>query len=174
MLLAIVGTLMQHEIIDYRWIAVGLVVGTVIGIPLGTRVPMTAMPQRIAISHTFGALAATLVGDRGVLHDHTATTIGARPTMAALGFEVMFGSLTVTGSFVAFGKLQEILPGRPITYRGQNAVNIALLRLVDSGRARRRRRRPERRAAVLRDGRARAPRSACCSCCRSAARTCRS
>ena len=62
MLLAIVGTLVQHEIVRYDWIVGGLILGTIIGIPLGTQVPMTAMPQRIAISHMFGALAATLVG----------------------------------------------------------------------------------------------------------------
>src|SRR5919201_4247579 len=62
MLLAIVGTLVQREIVRYDWIVAGLALGTVIGIPLGLLVPMTAMPQRIAISHMFGALAATLVG----------------------------------------------------------------------------------------------------------------
>jgi NAD(P) transhydrogenase subunit beta len=115
MLLAIVGTFFHHEIVRYDWIVGGLVVGTVVGIPMGLLVPMTAMPQRIAISHMFGALAATLVGviEYG-LHG------------AALGFEVLFGALTVTGSFMAFGKLQELLPSRPVTYRGQNAVNIAL------------------------------------------------
>jgi NAD(P) transhydrogenase subunit beta len=122
MLLAIVGTLLHHEIVRYDWILAGLVAGTVIGIPLGVMVPMTAMPQRIAISHLFGALAATLVGVveyrlHGAALDHA--------KMAAVGFEVLFGALTVTGSFMAFGKLQEIVPGRPVTYRGQNAVNIA-------------------------------------------------
>lgn len=126
MLLAIVGTLMKQEIVSYGWIAAGLLIGTVIGWPLGTRVPMTAMPQRIAISHMFGALAATLVGvAEYYTHMRDGLTI-PRPTMAALGFEVLFGSLTVTGSFMAFGKLQEILPGRPITYKGQNAVNIGV------------------------------------------------
>jgi NAD(P) transhydrogenase subunit beta len=130
MLLAIVGTLMKQEIVSYGWIALGLVIGTIIGWPLGTRVPMTAMPQRIAISHMFGALAATLVG---VAEYYTHMRDGieiARPIMAALGFEVLFGSLTVTGSFMAFGKLQEILPGRPITYKGQNAVNIGVFILT--------------------------------------------
>jgi NAD(P) transhydrogenase subunit beta len=123
MLLAIVGTLVQHEIVRYDWIAAGLILGTIIGIPLGVMVPMTAMPQRIAISHMFGALAATLVGVAEYwLHG---AEIG-HGKMAALGFEVLFGSLTVTGSFMAFGKLQEIITGRPVTYRGQNAVNIAL------------------------------------------------
>ena len=60
MLLAVIGTLIKQEIVSYGWIAAGLVIGTIIGWPLGTKVPMTAMPQRIAISHMFGALAATL------------------------------------------------------------------------------------------------------------------
>jgi NAD(P) transhydrogenase subunit beta len=127
MAIAIVGTLMQQAIIDYRWIALGLGVGTVIGIPLGTRVPMTAMPQRIAIALTFGASAATLVGI-AEYHDHRETlALGQR---VAVAFEVVLGSLTVAGSFVAAGKLQEVLPSRPLTYRGQNAVNFALLAVI--------------------------------------------
>jgi NAD(P) transhydrogenase subunit beta len=124
MLLAVVGTLIKQEIVSYTWIAAGLIIGSIIGWPLGTRVPMTAMPQRIAISHMFGALAATLVG---IAEYYTYTRDGVtipRPIMTALGFEVLFGALTVTGSFMAFGKLQEILPGRPVTYKGQNAVNF--------------------------------------------------
>src|SRR5919108_1014344 len=123
MLLAIIGTLVQHEIVRYDWIIAGLVLGTIIGIPLGLLVPMTAMPQRIAISHMFGALAATLVGVAEYWQHGGA--VGAA-TMGALGFEVLFGSLTVTGSFMAFGKLQGLITGRPVTYRGQNAVNLTL------------------------------------------------
>ena len=126
MLLAIVGTLIVHEIVEYRWIVAGLVLGSIVGWPLGTRVPMTAMPQRIAISHMFGALAASLVGIAEYTHHARAGEI-PRPQMAALGFEVLFGALTVTGSFMAFGKLQEFLPGRPITYKGQNVVNLAAM-----------------------------------------------
>ena len=123
MVLAIVGTLFHHEIVRFDLIAVALILGTVIGYPLGMFVPMTAMPQRIAISHMFGALAATLVG---IAEYHGWGGNVPRPTMAALGFEVLFGALTVTGSFMAFGKLQEFITGRPVTYRGQNAVNITL------------------------------------------------
>jgi len=81
------------------------------------------MPQRIAISHMFGALAATLVG---IVEYREAAGHIDTMRMGALGFEVLFGALTVTGSFMAFGKLQELVPGRPVTYPGQNAVNIAL------------------------------------------------
>jgi NAD(P) transhydrogenase subunit beta len=125
MLLAICGTLAHHEIVRYDWIIAGLALGTVLGYPLGVYVPMTAMPQRIAISHLFGALAATLVGVAEYYTLMRGPGVG-HAEMAALGFEVLFGSLTITGSFMAFGKLQEILPGRPITYRGQNAVNLTL------------------------------------------------
>ena len=125
MLIAVVGTLVHREIVRYDWIIAGLVLGSLIGYPLGMWVPMTAMPQRIAISHMFGALAATLVG----VAEYVARGHGAeveRAQMAALGFEVLFGSLTITGSFMAFGKLQEILPSAPVTFRGQNVLSIGL------------------------------------------------
>ncbi|MDQ6887931.1 MAG: NAD(P)(+) transhydrogenase (Re/Si-specific) subunit beta [Gemmatimonadota bacterium] len=123
MLLAIVGTLLHHDIVRYDYIVGGLLLGSAIGIPLGRRVAMTSMPQVIAISHMFGAVAATLVGvNEYWLH------AGALPTgiIAALGLEVLFGAVTTTGSFIAFGKLQGILPERPLTYRGQNALNLLL------------------------------------------------
>jgi NAD(P) transhydrogenase subunit beta len=125
MLVAIVGTLAHAGIDTYTWIAAGLILGTVIGYPLGVFVPMTAMPQRIAISHMFGAVAATLVG----LAEFYSLGQGAevsRGQMAALGFEVLFGALTITGSFMAFGKLQELLPSRPLTFKGQNYLSIAM------------------------------------------------
>ena len=127
MLLAVCGTLVNHAIVDYRWIAAGLLVGALIGYPLGMWVPTTALPQRIAMSLSFGALAATLVGISEyytAFHGGEGSIASAR--MAALGFEVLLGALTVTGALVAFGKLQEWLPGRPLTYRGQNLVNFVL------------------------------------------------
>jgi NAD(P) transhydrogenase subunit beta len=133
MLGAIVGTLLHQDIITYRGILIGLVIGSIIGYPMGMWVPMTAMPQRIAFSHMFGALAATLVGVAKYYHSMHGGGPGeigiegiSRPVMAAVGFEVLFGSLTVTGSFMAFGKLQEFITGRPVTYRGQNGVNFVL------------------------------------------------
>jgi NAD(P) transhydrogenase subunit beta len=87
---------------------------------------MTAMPQRIALSHAFGALAATLVGIGEYTNGFSGGTL-VRPTVAALGLEVLFGGVTVTGSLIAFGKLQGILPGRPLVFHGQNAINVLLL-----------------------------------------------
>jgi NAD(P) transhydrogenase subunit beta len=123
MLMAIIGTLMHHEIVRYDWIIAALLLGSTIGAAISIFMPMTHVPQRTAISHMFGALAATLVG---VSEYYRHGSEMARPMMAALGFEVMFGSLTITGSFLAFSKLQELIRGAPITYRFQNASNITL------------------------------------------------
>lgn len=124
MFVGILATLLNERIMSFEWIAVGLVVGAIVGYPLGKWVPMTAMPQRIALSHALGALAATLVGV-GEYHNGLLTGLG-RGHVTALGFEVLLGGLTVTGSLMAFGKLQEIFPGQPVTFRGQNVFNLAV------------------------------------------------
>jgi NAD(P) transhydrogenase subunit beta len=126
MLLAIVGTLFHHEIVEYRWIAVGLVLGTIIGVPLG-RVQMTAVPQRTALSHAFGAFCVTLVG---IAEYHLLAPEVPPFMMAVLAMEVILGSLTLSGSLMAAGKLQEILPQRPIVFKNQNFVNLSLLVLA--------------------------------------------
>ncbi|HET9401339.1 MAG TPA: NAD(P)(+) transhydrogenase (Re/Si-specific) subunit beta [Candidatus Acidoferrales bacterium] len=123
MLLAVGGTLLHHGIVDYKWIAIGLVLGTIIGIPLGM-VHMTAVPQRTALSHAAGALCVTLVGT-AEFYLHTPNV--PKFMMSVLSLEVILGSLTFTGSLMAAGKLQEILPQRPITYKGQNVVNLGML-----------------------------------------------
>jgi proton-translocating NAD(P)+ transhydrogenase subunit beta len=123
MVLAIAGTLLSHDIVDYRWVAIALVLGTIIGIPLGL-VHMTAVPQRTALSHAFGALCVTLVG---TAEFYLRAPAVPRFMMAVLSLEVILGALTFTGSLMAAGKLQEVLPQRPITYKGQNLVNLSLL-----------------------------------------------
>jgi NAD(P) transhydrogenase subunit beta len=124
MLMAIIGTLMHHEIISWTWIISGLAIGSLVGLAMGVWVPMTAMPQRTALSHAFGAFAAALVGiSEFYRHGGHLETI----TMSALGFEVMLGSLTTTGSLLAFAKLQGMVRGTPMTYKGQNIFNLVLL-----------------------------------------------
>jgi NAD(P) transhydrogenase subunit beta len=122
---AIVGTLMAPEIVDYKWIAIALVIGTIAGIPL-SMVALTAVPQRTALSHAFGGLAAGLVGTAKYIIwlDHGQLTTFRT---SAIVLEVILGFLTFTGSLMAAGKLQEIVPTRPITYRNQNFVNLSLL-----------------------------------------------
>jgi len=126
MLLAIGGTLLYQGIVDYKWIVIALVLGSIIGVPLGL-VHMTAVPQRTALSHACGALCVALVGTA----EYYLRAPNVPPfMMAVLSMEVILGSLTFTGSLMATGKLQEILPQRPITYKGQNFVNLSLLALA--------------------------------------------
>jgi H+-translocating NAD(P) transhydrogenase subunit beta len=125
MVLAIAGTVFHPEIKSYSWIIIGLVVGSVVGGSMGLQIPMTAVPQRTALSHSLGALAATLIGISEFMR-HGAADIDT-VKMTTIGLEVMIGGLTFTGSLMAAAKLQELLPGAPITYRGQNVSNISLL-----------------------------------------------
>jgi NAD(P) transhydrogenase subunit beta len=118
---------MHHEIITYTWIITGLVIGSVVGLAMGVWVPMTAMPQRTALSHAFGAFAAALVGISEFYKVYVSGGHLERITMGALGFEVMLGALTTTGSLLAFAKLQGMVRGTPMTYKGQNIFNMALL-----------------------------------------------
>ena len=125
MLMAIIGTLMHLEIVTFTWIIAGLAIGSVVGLAMGVWVPMTAMPQRTALSHAFGAFAAALVGISEFYRE--GGHLPNRFIMGALGFEVMLGSLTTTGSLLAFAKLQGMVRGTPMTYRGQNVFNMVLL-----------------------------------------------
>jgi len=124
MVLGVLGTLVHRDIINYWWIIGGLVVGTVIGVPMGLLIPMTKMPERIALSHAGGGLAVALVGVAEYLAGHPQHDKFA---MGSVTFEIIMGAITFTGSLMAFGKLAEILPGKPMTFPGQNAVNFVLL-----------------------------------------------
>jgi NAD(P) transhydrogenase subunit beta len=124
MLLGVVGTLLYREVVHYQWILGGLVLGTLIGIPMGLWIPMTKMPERIALSHSFGGLAVALVGVAEYIHRGQAM---GRFGMGAVTFEVLMGSITFTGSLIAFGKLQGILSGKPQTFPAQNELNFLLL-----------------------------------------------
>jgi NAD(P) transhydrogenase subunit beta len=127
MLVAIIGTLFHEDIKTYVWIVIGLIIGSIIGATMGLRIPMTAVPQRTALSHSLGALAATLVGISEYIR-HRENLGGLQ--MTPLGFEVIIGGLTFTGSLMAAAKLQGLLPGAPITYPFQNVSNIALLAVI--------------------------------------------
>jgi len=125
---AILGTVVHPEIAHYEWIAIGAVVGTIIGVPL-SRVALTAVPQRTALSHAFGGLAAGLVGTaKYSLWLGEGQLTGFR--MLAIAVEIILGFLTFTGSLMAAGKLQEVIPTRPITYRNQNFINLTLLAIA--------------------------------------------
>jgi NAD(P) transhydrogenase subunit beta len=126
MALAVVGTLLIYEVITYKWVLIGIVLGSLIGAPMAIWMPMTAVPQRTALSHAFGALAAALVGtahyfDPKPTHELTAVSMGI------LGLEVMLGCLTFTGSLVAFGKLQELIPSSIKGLPQHNYINFGLV-----------------------------------------------
>src|SRR5438093_3136124 len=104
---------------------IAFVLGSAIGVPLAYLMPMTAVPQRTALSHAFGALAAALIGTAEYYRE---TPHGF--VIVALIVETLLGFLTFTGSLMAFGKLQEILPTRPIVYQGQNVINLGLLAIA--------------------------------------------
>jgi H+-translocating NAD(P) transhydrogenase subunit beta len=124
--IAIVATLWNPSFTTKGWvlIIIALALGTLIGIPLGLRVPMTAMPERIALSHAFGALAAGLVG---VAHYYLTYHATNKFETGVLGIEIVLGCLVFTGSLMASGKLHEMLPQRPIVFQGQNYFNFAVL-----------------------------------------------
>jgi NAD(P) transhydrogenase subunit beta len=121
MFAAIVGTLIGAHIVTWVWLIAGLAIGSAIGAWMAVTVPMTAMPQRTALSHAFGALAAALVGVGEFMVN--GTELGGIKR-GALGFEVMLGALTTTGSLIAAAKLQGIIQGKPIQFRGQNILNL--------------------------------------------------
>ncbi|QSR87707.1 NAD(P)(+) transhydrogenase (Re/Si-specific) subunit beta [Candidatus Methylacidiphilum infernorum] len=123
MALAIVATLLKPEIHGYLWIAIGIVLGASIGTPMAVLMPMTAVPQRTALSHAFGALAAGIVGSTEYFLKADSFSL---PQLVVLSIEVLLGFLTFTGSLLAFAKLQEILPTRPILYPGRNYVSLTV------------------------------------------------
>ena len=126
MLLAVVGTLLRHEVISFEWIAIAFVAGAAVGVPLAYLMPMTSVPQLTALSHAFGALAAALVGSAEFYKDVAAGDPTTGFKMVAIVIESLLGYLTTTASIMAFGKLQELVPTRPMTYKGQNVVNLLL------------------------------------------------
>jgi len=133
MTVAVLATWIQPGIIHHGWIIGAIALGFVVGVPL-SRVPLTAVPQRTALSHAFGGLAAGLVGAAEYFLWRGGSS-GVEMThfrMGALCAEVILGFLTFTGSLMAAGKLQEVkwIPQRPVTYPGQNVVNIGVLVLA--------------------------------------------
>jgi NAD(P) transhydrogenase subunit beta len=123
MLLAVIGTLLRPEVVEYRWILLGLAIGSAIGAPLAYLMPMTAVPQLTALSHAFGALASALIGTA----EYYKGEIPLGFPMGALVLESLLGFLTTTASIIAFAKLQELMPTRPMTYKGQNVVSLSML-----------------------------------------------
>jgi len=127
--MAVVVTWAEPSVIHHLWIILAIAAGFIVGIPL-SRVPLTAVPQRTALSHAFGGAAAGLVGTAEFYLRLSEGAEALSPfRMVALLAEVLLGYLTLTGSLMAAGKLQEVkwVPQRPVTYPFQNVANLMLL-----------------------------------------------
>jgi NAD(P) transhydrogenase subunit beta len=125
MLIAVVATLLRFEVVNYQWILVAFFLGAAVGIPIAYKMPMTAVPQRTAFSHACGALASALIGTAEYYKGLTQGGL-TKVVMIALIIETLLGFLTFTASMMAFGKLQEVLAQRPITFKGQNFLNLGV------------------------------------------------
>ena len=131
MAFAVVATLLYDFVGDYLLIALGIAIGTAIGVPAARSVKMTAMPQMVALFNGVGGGAVALISfvEYREALEHT----GANPILEQLIpilFAAIVGSISFWGSLIAFGKLQEIIPGRPIQLPGQQIINIVLLAVV--------------------------------------------
>jgi NAD(P) transhydrogenase subunit beta len=133
MTLAVLATWIQPVVVNHLWIVLAIIAGFIVGVPL-SMVPLTAVPQRTALSHAFGGAAAGLVGTAEYFLYYAQGDAEHLSTfrMSAIIAEIILGFLTLTGSLMAAGKLQEVkwIPQRPVTYPGQNIVNIGLLILA--------------------------------------------
>ncbi|GAB4254018.1 MAG: NAD(P)(+) transhydrogenase (Re/Si-specific) subunit beta [Acidobacteriota bacterium] len=135
MFLAVVATLFHQSIIDYRYIAVGILIGTIIGVLAARLVAMTAMPEMVALLNGFGGIASLLVGWAEYHNNQDAGTF----TAVTIFLTVLIGGVTFSGSVVAWAKLKEIWIGnfgisRPLVFRGQHIVNsLLLLAILASG-----------------------------------------
>jgi H+-translocating NAD(P) transhydrogenase subunit beta len=124
MLLAVIATMLDREIISYTWIIVGVIIGATVGLSLARLVKMTAMPQMVALLNGFGGGASALVASAEFLRLE-----GGDPavvTSLTIVLSVLIGAVTFSGSLVAFGKLQELVTGRAVVYPGQKPVNALL------------------------------------------------
>ena len=121
--MAVLTTFFNPDLVRFKWILIALLIGLIIGIPLGM-VQMTAVPQRTAMSHAFGALAAAVIG---ISEYYMRIPHINKFEMTEISMEVIIGALSFTGSLIAAGKLQEWLPQRPIVYKGQNYVSFTVL-----------------------------------------------
>ena len=128
MLIAIVLTILKYTDNNFEWIILGIVIGGLLGIILSKYVQMTAIPQLVAIFNGFGGGASALVAIYEILYPRESIT--SIFVLGAIAFSTVLGSLTLTGSFIAFGKLQEIIPTRPILFPLRNYLNSLLLLLI--------------------------------------------
>ncbi len=130
MLIAIVVALISGNIISWPWVLIGIVVGSAVGLRSAQKVPMTGMPQFVAIFNGLGGLASALVAVVEFIHTHPTSETVNMPNLVTIGLSVLVGSVTFTGSMVAFGKLQGLLTGAPILLPQRHLTNLVLAALT--------------------------------------------
>ena len=126
MFLAVVVTLLDQSIIDFSFILIGVCIGSLIGFFAATRVKMTAMPEMVALFNGFGGIASLLVGSSEYLVGFDLNSA----LLIAIYLTVLIGGVTFSGSLIAWGKLSEIISGKPFLYKGQQIVNALLLGFI--------------------------------------------
>jgi NAD(P) transhydrogenase subunit beta len=129
MLIAIIATLITFDILDYRLIATGIIIGSIIGATFAIKVKMTGMPQMVAIFNGFGGGASALVAS-AEFFSRVGTGTETTFLLSTIGLSVLVGTLTFTGSFIAFGKLQGFISGQPIVFKGQQVLNAIIAVLM--------------------------------------------
>ena len=125
MLIGVIVTLFDQQIVSFDFIIIGVVVGSLIGVIAAKKVEMTAMPEMVAVFNGFGGGASALVA-WGELSRTTDATLMAAQDLVTVGLSILIGSITFTGSFIAFGKLKGFISGRPLTFPGQNYFNLLI------------------------------------------------
>ncbi len=125
MLIAIVVTLVTYEVLDYKLIAIGMIIGAIIGSTFAIKVKMTGMPQMVAIFNGFGGGASALVA-AAEFYSKAGTTESSTFLLSTIALSVLVGTLTFTGSFIAFGKLQGFISSQPIVFKGQKILNAII------------------------------------------------
>jgi NAD(P) transhydrogenase subunit beta len=123
MLIAIIATLLSNEIVDYTWIIAGLIIGSLIGVYMSKKVKMTQMPQMVALLNGFGGLASLLVGVSIDFYEKSISTF----TASTIFLSILIGGVTFTGSVIAWAKLSEKIPSKPLLYKGQMIINSLVL-----------------------------------------------
>lgn len=125
MLLGIIVTLLDQQIVGFTFIIIGVIIGSAIGLIAAKKVEMTAMPEMVAIFNGFGGGASALVAWGEFIG--SPVSVFAAQDLVTIGLSILIGSVTFTGSFVAYAKLQGIVSGKPLTFPGQNVVNFLLI-----------------------------------------------
>ncbi len=128
MLIAVIATLIGQDM-QYQWIILGILIGGAVGATAALRVPMTSMPEFVALFNGFGGMASLLVGWAEYQRNLPVWAEGEAPyvTVIAIAIAALIGGLTFTGSLIAYGKLSETINSKAVLYRGQQIVNAAIV-----------------------------------------------